>query len=318
MIQIGEKASAEVLKRLSPEEIEQIGLEIAQIKKSEPNIAESVLEEFVQKADTGPLSGGKDYAGKLIELSLGTDQSRKFLGKLEGSEGTYYRFEAFKGINPSHIVKFLQNEHPQTIALVVAHLDSAQGAKVFSLLAPDARAEVSLRVAALEDISPDVLDRVAEVLEKKLRTLASLRQETFGGIRAVADILNKIDPTMSRGVLEEMDTKEPEVAVSVRNLMFVFDDLRLLDDAAIRELLKQVDKKDLGLALKGTTEELQDQFFRNMSERAGENLKEEMDLMGPVKLKEVEDSQKSIVEAVKKLEEDGAISINSGDDEYVL
>ena len=173
-------------------------------------------------------------------------------------------------------------------------------------------------MASLQEISPEVMNRIATVLEQKLRAFGDFRRETYGGVRAVAELLNRLDRTVSRDVLENLEAQQPDVALSVRNLMVVFDDLLLLEDASIRQVLQQVDKKALTLALKGTTTELQDLFFRNMSERASDNLREEMDLMGPVKLKEVEEAQKQFVDTVKKLEEEGVVSIGSGAEEYVL
>ena len=317
MIALGEEASTEVLRRLRPEEVERIGEEIAKLGPVEEETARAVLSEFVSKGASGRLRGGKDVAAKLVERSLGSDLSRRFFDKVV-VEKKNHRLDSFGAVDPEHLAKFIQNEHPQTIALVVAHLEPSQGAQVFRLLPDQLRAEVSVRMAALEQISPDVLKRIATVLDEKLRAFGEFRRETYGGVRAVAELLNRLDRNTSRDVLETLEANHPEVALSVRNLMFVFDDLLLLDDKAIREVLQQIDKKTLAVALKGTTQELQDVFFRNMSQRAGENLREEMDLMGPVKLKDVEQGQKEIVDAVRKLEEEGKISIGSGADEYVL
>ena len=317
MLALGEPASTELMKRLQPDEVERIALEIARMGSVETNAAGTVLREFVTQSE-GQLRGGRELARKLVERSLGSDHSRRFQEKLADAPKKQHRLTGFGSIDPEHLANFVQNEHPQTIALVIAHLESSQAASVFRLLPDELRAQVSLRMAALEETSPEVLERIAGVLEKRLRGFGEFRRETYGGVRAVAELLNRLDRNVSRDVLDTLENADPEVALSVRNLMFVFDDILLLDDKAIREVLQQVDKKTLAVALKGTTAELQDHFFRNMSQRAGENLREEMDLMGPVKLKDVEESQKEIVEAVKKLEEQGKLSIGTGADEYVI
>lgn len=317
MLGLGNEASAALMKHLMPIEVERIGIEIAKMGKVDGDVAEPVLKEFVQHTLEGSLRGGRDFACKLVESSLGAEDSRSFIGKIGGSSSSQ-KLESFGNTDPEHLAKFIQNEHPQTIALVVAHLERMQGAQVFALLPDDLRAEVSLRMASLQEISPEVMDRIASVLEQKLRAFGDFRRETYGGVRAVAELLNRLDRTVSRDVLENLEAQQPDVALSVRNLMFVFDDLLLLEDASIRQVLQQIDKKTLTLALKGTTTELQKLFFRNMSERASDNLKEEMDLMGPVKLIEVEEAQKAFVDTVKKLEEEGVVSIGSGAEEYVL
>lgn len=316
MVALGEEASTQLLKQLEPDEVEKITFEIAKINNAEQDDAINVLQEFMDHAASGTLSGGKNYAERLVEKALGADKRQKFSEKIQDAPNGQLR--GVMDADPEHIANFLQDEHVQTTALIIAHLEPGHAAQVLVRLPEESRAEISLRMACLDEISPDVLGRVASILEQKLKTLGDFRRENYGGVRAVADLLNKVDPTMGRGILEELDTKDADVALSVRNLMFVFDDIALLDDKAIREVLKSVDKKDLTVALKGTSQELQDQFFRNMSERAGENLREEMDLAGPVKLKDVEEAQKNIVETVKKLEEDEVISISTGDDEYVL
>jgi flagellar motor switch protein FliG len=316
VLALGEEASAAVLKRLSLHDVEKIGQEIARMGRVENAQAGTVLEELLSQKDA-PLRGGKDQALRLVEKSLGPDGSRRFLDRIS-QDGAGRRLEALGAIDPQHLVRFIEEEHPQTIALVIAHLDSAQGAQVFRFLPEKLRGEVSVRIARLEETSPDVLDRIARVLNRKLQTFGDLRRENSGGARTVAALLNALDRNLSREVLDTLEINSPEVALSVRNLMFVFDDMVLLDDKAIRQVLQDVDKTGLAVALKGTTTELQDLFFRNMSQRAGENLKEEMDLMGPVKLKDVEQAQKDIVDVVRKLEEEGTISLGAGADEYVL
>jgi len=318
VLSLGENAASDVLRNLSPDEVEQIGEEIAQLGNVERESADDVLSEFVALGTSNPLRGGASVAQRFVEITLGPDGSRRFLDRVTQGGKKSHHLDGFGEIDPEHLAKFVQHEHPQTIALVVAHLEPSQGAAVFSLLPDALRSEVSVRVASMEEISPDILHRIGSVLDEKLRAFGNFRRETYGGVRAVAELLNRVDRNTSRDVLENLEENNPDVALSIRNLMFVFDDLLLLDDKAIREVLQQVDKKALAIALKGTTVELQDAFFKNMSQRAGDNLREEMDMMGPIKVKDVEDSQKEVVELVRKLESEGTVSIGSGADEYVI
>lgn len=316
MVALGEEASSQILRNLHEEEIEKLGKEISNLGRVDRAVAEPVISEFLSEGSNGALNGGQDYVQRLVNRTLGQDGSRKVLAKISGDKAPVHL--GFDETDPQHLAKFIQNEHPQTVALVLAHLEPPQAARVFGLLPAELQSEITVRMASLEEISPEIVQRIGSVLQQKLESFGDFNRESYGGIKAVADLLNRLENTRSREVLEEIESSNPDLALSVRNLMFVFDDLVLLDSKAIREVLQRVDKKTLAVALKGTTEELKELFFRNMSQRAGENLKEEMDLMGPVKLKDVEEAQKEIVDAVTKLEEEGVVSIGSGADEYVL
>jgi flagellar motor switch protein FliG len=229
-------------------------------------------------------------------------------------------FEAIDRLNPIQLSQFIQNEHPQTIALILAHLKPASSAPLIEALPEDLQADVAVRMSSLETIDQDVLKSISSVLEEKLKPVGTFaHSQAYGGIRAVAELLNRMDRRRSRLVLEKIDLDRPDVASSIRELMFVFDDISTLDDQAIREILQRVDKKTIAQALKGATEQQQNQFFRNMSGRAVDMMKEEMDIMGPMKIKDVHVSQQRIVEIVRKLEEEGIITIGgSTGDEYVV
>jgi len=224
-------------------------------------------------------------------------------------------------LNPIQLSQFIQNEHPQTIALILAHLASNSSAELLESLPEDIQADVAVRMASLETISPDVIRGISAVLEEKLKPVGTYaHNQAYGGIRAVAELLNRMDRRKSRAVLEKIDGNKPEVANSIRELMFVFEDISMLDDSAIREILQRIDKKTIATALKGATDSQQNQFFRNMSGRGVDMMKEEMEIMGPMKIKDVHAAQQRIVEVVRKLEEEGIINIGGGGggEEYVV
>jgi flagellar motor switch protein FliG len=256
--------------------------------------------------------GGIEYAKKLLIKSVGPEVARKIIDRLVKALESSAGFTSLERANPQQLSKFIQNEHPQTIALILAHLNASQAAELITSLPEALRSDVAMRMASLQEISPEVVRRISLILEQKLEALGSFATEAYGGVRAVAELFNRMDRNTGRAVLEKIETENPQLAASIRDLMFVFDDILLIDDTGIAEILKRVDKKSLTSALKGTSEELRSQFFRNMSSRAVELMKEEMEFMGPVKLKDVEKSQHEIVEIVRQLEEEGVISIGGG------
>ena len=264
--------------------------------------------------------GGVDYARKIILKTLGAGSAKRIIDRLSTSYASFNAFQAIDKINPLQLTQFIQNEHPQTIALILAHLTSSSAAGLLESLPEGIQAEVAVRMANIEETSPEVIKSISTVLEEKLKPVGNYSNgENFGGIRAVAELFNRLDRRMSRAVLETIETDKPEIANSIRELMFIFEDISSLDDAAIREILQRVDKKTIARALKGTLPDLQTQFYRNMSQRAVEMLKEEMEIMGPTKARDVHSAQTEIVEVIRQLEEDGVISIGGGsDEEYVV
>jgi len=314
MVLIGDEASSEVFKYMNETEITELSREISSINSIQPDAADEVLEDFhnMSLAREYISSGGMEYAKKVLMRSLGPDSARKIIDRLSKSIDSSPSFSSLEKANPQQLSRFIQNEHPQTVALILAHLDPSQGAELVSNLPEDLQSDVAMRMAALEEINPEVVRRISKILEHKLEALGNANVEEYGGVRAVAELFNRMDRTAGRNVLEKIEVTNPDLASSIRDLMFVFDDILLLDDTSIAEILKRVDKKVLALALKGTTEQLQQQFFRNMSQRAVEMLKEEMDYMGPVRVKEVKKSQNEIVEVVRQMEEEGTISVGGG------
>jgi flagellar motor switch protein FliG len=233
-------------------------------------------------------------------------------------QGTLVGFDNLQKADPVQLSKFIQSEQPQTIALVLAHLNSSQAAALLSSLPGSLRAEVVMRMANLEQISPDVISKITSILEQKMRSLGDFSRESYGGIRAVAELINRMETKSAAAILEKIEGDNPALALSIRNLMFVFDDVLLIDDQGMREILQRVDKKALTIALKGTSEELRNQFFRNMSSRAVEMMREDMDVLGPIKVREVETAQQQIVSVIRKLDESGVINLKGGSgDEYI-
>ena len=318
---IGETASAEVLKHLTEAEIESISRAISNAGPVGAEEAEKSAEELYQTltANRYVSEGGVDYAKKVILRTLGAGPAKRIMERLSSSYANANSFDAIDRLNPIQLSQFIQNEHPQTIALILAHLSVGASALLLESLPETIQADVAVRMASLDTITPEAIQGISSVLEEKLKPVGTYaHSEAYGGIRAVAELFNRLNRQRSRAVLEMIDTNKPEIANSIRELMFIFEDVATLDDAAIREIIQRVDKKTIAQALKGSSETQQNQFFKNMSGRAVDMMKEEMEIMGPVKTKDVHVAQQRIVEVVRKLEEEGLINVGGGGDEYVL
>src|SRR5215471_12289238 len=317
---IGEETASEVLRYLNEAEIEAISKEISNVGPIASEEAEKSAEELYQTlvANRFVSEGGVDYAKKVILRTLGAGPAKRIMDRLSSSYASSNAFESIDRLNPIQLSQFIQNEHPQTIALILAHLTPSSSAELLESLPEDIQADVAVRMASLDTISPDVIRGISSVLEEKLKPVGTYaHNQAYGGIRAVAELFNRLDRRQSRAVLDRIDHEKPEVANSIRQLMFIFEDISTLDDSAIREILQRIDKKTIAQALKGGTEQQQQQFFRNMSTRAVEMMQEEMDIMGPIKMRDVHAAQQKIVEIVRKLEEDGIITIGGGGEDYV-
>ena len=320
---IGEEMSSEVLRYLNEAEIEAISKEISNAGPISSDEGEKSAEELYQLlvANRFVSEGGVDYAKKVILRTLGAGPAKRIMERLSSSYASSNAFEAIDRLNPIQLSQFIQNEHPQTIALILAHLTPSSSAELLESLPEEIQADVAVRMSSLETISPDVIRGISAVLEEKLKPVGTYaHSQAYGGIRAVAELFNRMERRRSRAVLETIDSEKPEVANSIRQLMFVFEDIATLDDAAIREILQRVEKKVIAQALKGATDPQQQQFYRNMSQRAVEMMREEIEIMGPVKIKDIHAAQQRIVEIVRKLEEEGVITIGGGGggDEYVV
>lgn len=319
LIALGEELSSKILGKLDDDEVQDISREIALTKIVDPDTMESIVEEFYNMllAKKFISKGGLDYAKSVLTKSLGPERARKIIDRLtkllEQSSG----FEFLTKIEPKQLAKFIQNEHPQTIALILAHLDPSQAAESLAELPEDLKAEVTIRIANLQDISPTVVKTLSKVLEERFESISSYNVEV-GGVKSVAEIFNRMDRTASKLTLERLEKDAPELVASIRDMMFVFEDIKRLSQQAIQEILKRADKTTLTLALKGADDELKNKFFQSMSKRAVETMKEEMDYMGPVKLKDVEKAQHEIVEIVRELDEEGVVSISGGEEEQYI
>ncbi|MFN8009014.1 MAG: flagellar motor switch protein FliG [Terriglobia bacterium] len=318
---LGEDTSSHLLKYLWDEEVEKISREITLLQHVPSDLAETVLEEFhnMSLARQYMSSGGLDYAKKVLHKALGPEGSKRVVDRVLKSVETSVSFSALEKADPQQLSRFIQNEHPQTIALILAHLDPDHGAQLLSSLPEQLRGDIVVRMANLGEISPEVIKRISSILSQKLSTLGTGSREVVGGARTVAEMVNRMDRTVGRDILDRVENHNPELAVTIRSLMLVFEDIHLIDNAGLREILQRVDKKTLTMALKGTSEELQAHLFKNMSQRAVEMMKEDMEALGPVRIREVEKAQHEIVEIIQKLEEEGIISIRGGGgDEYVV
>lgn len=310
LLQLGEEVTAGVFSNLSVDAITEVSKYIAVSKSIERGIATAVLEEFyaIFQSNQYIASGGLEYAREILYKALGPEEAKKVIDRLSKSMQSSQNFSYLSKIKPSQLADFILNEHPQTIALILAHMDATAAAETLGYFSDDLRAEVAMRMAKLGDISPSVIKRVSAVLESKLESLASYKVEV-GGPRAVADIFNRLGAKASKGTLSHIEQIDEQLAASIKEMMFTFEDIAGLDNNGIREILKAVDKKELMLALKSAPEELKEKFFSNMSERARLAFEEEMQFLGAVKMKDVEGSQRKIVEAVQQLSEQGVLQV---------
>ena len=314
MVSLGEEVAGEVMKHLSDFEIEEITQAIASLKTVPTDLMDTVLEEFEQHLMAGEWvsSGGVDFARTALERAVGPRKAQEILDRV--STRVSSGFYMLKNVAPDQIAPFISNEHPQTIGLILSQLDPAQAAGILAHLPEQLQADVAYRVATMENITPNVIKEIEESLEQSLRDILGGNQDV-GGPKVVADMLNLTGSSVEKNVLDQMDGQDPEVAESVRNLMFVFDDISKLTDREIQTLMREVDQKDLVVALKSSTEELKDKILGNMSERVRTFITEEMEFQGPMRLSEVEEVQLRIVQQVRQLEEQGQITIVRGDSE---
>jgi flagellar motor switch protein FliG len=321
ILSLGEEASSKVFQHLQEDEIEKITKEIAALGPVGSDLGERVLEEFftLAQAATYVTHGGVDYARRLLMKSVGKDDATRILDRVVRSFRSTAGFATLEKTDPQQLSKFILAEHPQTIALILAHLNASNAAQLVSLLPDNLRADVLMRMANLDEISPEVITRISAVIDQRLKTIGGLSREQHGGVRAVAELCNRLDRSVSQAVLDVIESGSPELAVSIRNLMFVFDDLRGLEDTGLREIIQRVDKKVLAIALKGASEEIRSCFLRNMSKRAADMLKEEIEALGAVRMREVEKAQHEVVSITRKLEEEGLIVTGAAaGDSYVV
>ena len=318
MVALGKEAAGEVMKHLADFEIEEMTQIITELKNLPTAIQDRVLEEFEQHLLAGEWvsQGGVDFARQALERAVGPRRAQEILDRINSN--TNSGFYMLKNVPPEQIARFISHEHPQTIALILSQLEAAQAAGIISQLPEAVQAEVSYRIATLDNITPSVLKQIEESLETNLRDILGGHQDV-GGPKIVADMLNLTGATIEKSVLEKLDAQDPEVAETVRNMMFVFDDIDTLTDREIQVVLREVEQKDLVVALKAASDEVKDKILGNMSERVRDFIEEEMEFLGPMRLSEVEDVQLRVVQKVRQLEEQGQVNIVRGatDDQFV-
>ena len=319
LIALGPEKSANVFKHLKEEEIEQLTLEIANTSSVSPSTKEEVLNEFYEVclAQQYIAEGGIGYAKELLEKALGEDRARQVIGKLTASLQVR-PFEFIRKTDPSQLLNFIQDEHPQTIALILAYLPANMASMVVSALAPEKQADVAKRIAQMDRTSPDVIKQVEKVLERKLSSLVNQDYTIVGGVDAIVAILNTVDRGTEKHIMETLEVEDPELADEIRKKMFVFEDILTLDDRAIQRVLRDVDNSDLAMALKGSAEEVQNVIFNNLSKRLAVMIKEDMEFMGPVRMKDVEEAQQKIVNIIRKLEDSAEIVISRGGGDEII
>ena len=319
LITLGPEKSASIFKHLKEEEIEELTLEIANTRSITPQIKDEVINEFYQVclAQQYIAEGGIGYAKELLEKALGTEKALDVIGKLTASLQVK-SFEFIRKTEPSQLLNFIQDEHPQTIALILAYLSPQQASIIIASLPQERQADVAKRVAMMDRTSPDVIKEVEKILESKLASLVNQDYTIIGGVDQVVEILNAVDRGTEKHIMETLEIEEPELADEIRKKMFVFEDILLLDDRAIQRVLHDVDNNDLALALKGSNEQVQNAIFNNLSKRLAAMIKEDMEFMGPVRMKDVEEAQQKIVNIIRKLEDSAEIVISRGGGDEII
>ena len=327
LIALGPERSSKIFQHLKDDEIEALTLEIANTKSVSAELKDEVLDEFYEVclAQQYIAEGGIAYAKELLDKALGEDRARDVIGRLTASLQVR-PFEFVRKADASQLLNFIQDEHPQTIALILAYLPASQAAAVVSALAPEKQADVAKRIAMMDRTSPDVIKEVEKILEKKLASLVNQDYTIVGGVDSIVNILNTVDRSTEKHIMENLEIEEPELADEIRRKMFVFEDILLLDNRAIQTVLREVENNELAVALKNANEDVQKVIFDNLSSRLASMIKEDMEFMGPVRLKDgqlavadVEDAQQKIVNIIRKLEDAGEIVISrGGGDEIVV
>lgn len=319
LVSLGPEVASKIYKNLDESTIEMLTMEIAGLRKIQSSQREEVLREAQELllAKEYMTQGGVDYAKKLLEASLGPERAQEILRRITASLQVR-PFDFIRQTDPQQILAFVQNEHPQTIALIISYMEPKQAAQVMGGLPPNLQVEVAKRIASMERVTPEVLREVERVLERKVSTVLSQDFTIAGGLDALVAIINNADRATERNIMEKLEEEDPELAEEVKKRLFVFEDILGLDDRSLQRVLRDVDMKDVALALKGASEALREKFFKNLSKRAVEMLKEDMEYMGPVRVRDVEEAQQKIVNVIRALEEAGEIVIARGGEEELI
>lgn len=319
LIALGPQNSAEIFKHLNEEEIEELTLEIANMRMVSPEEKQKVIEDFYQLclAQEYISEGGINYAKDILERALGSDKAVDIISRLTSSLQVR-PFEFVRKADPNQLLNYIQNEHPQTIALILSYLSPSQSAHILASLPQEKQAEVTRRIAIMDSTSPEVVKEIERVLESKFSNIMGQDFTVTGGIQSVVDILNSVDRGTEKYIMEELDIKDAELSDEIRKRMFVFEDIVNLDNRSIQRIIREVDNSQWAIALKGAGEEVKETIFANMSKRLAEMIKEDIEFMGPIRLKDIEEAQQNIVNVIRRLEEEGEIITPRGGDEIIV
>jgi flagellar motor switch protein FliG len=322
LVLLGEKTASAICRELPQDKMEKLTAEIASIGYIPAEVATEIFREFQKDASSGDTAarGGASYAERLLVTAFGEGEGRKVLGKVVGGQQAHsqQRWKALEEADPQQLAKLVESEHPQTVALLVANLGPKPGSALLCILPEVLRSQVIERMAKIRHFSPDLVHRICEVLNRKIQDLGAQSRTDFAGLNAVAEVLNTMDPEGRRAILEAVEGNDPDLALGIRNSMFTFEDLVDVPDNGLRELVGQVDKKLLAVALKGASDDIKVRMFKCMSSRASDMLKEDMDVIGPVRAREVQKAQQEIVTLARKLEDEGKLILNSEEDAFVI
>ncbi|HYP06097.1 MAG TPA: flagellar motor switch protein FliG [Bryobacteraceae bacterium] len=316
---LGENTSAEILKHLNEDEVQRVSQAVAQLPELGSDEASIVLEEFEQMviAQQFVVKGGIEYAREMLHHAFGPELAGRLLEKVKTSIATETAsFDVLQKADPQQLAKFIHNEHPQTVALVLSHLNSSQAAALLSSLPRDLRTDVAVRMANLDQISPEIIEKIATVIEEKMKAIGEFKGESYGGVRAVAEMINRLDIGESREILNGIEEHDGKLFETIRHLMFVFEDLMELDLRDLKELVQRVDRKLLTIALKGTSDQLKARLMSVMSQRSADMLREDIEAIGAVKIREVEAAQQSIIAIIREMEKEGVITLQQS--QYVV
>jgi flagellar motor switch protein FliG len=319
LISLGPEISSEVFKVMKEEAVEQVALQIANLKRVNPIERDAVMEECYQlsMAEEYISQGGVDYAREILEKALGDQKAMEIINRLQGTL-QMTPFDFIKRTDPQQLLNFIQHEHPQTISLILAHLNAEHGATILSALPAEIQVDVAQRIAMMERATPDIIMEIEKVLERNIASVFTQEMSAAGGVRAVAEMLNRVDRSTEKAIMEKLEETNPDLSDEIKRLMFVFDDILLIDDRSVQQILREVDQKDLILALKGASEEVKAKILKNMSTRARALIVEEMEVMGPTRLKNTEEAQQKIVNTIRQLEEMGEIVVARGGEEEIF
>lgn len=319
LVALGAELSAEILKHMDEGDVERLTEEIIRLQRVSEDTRMQVYEETYKAALAGNfiVAGGTDYAHNMLSKAFGWQKADGMITKL-ATTSRRPPFDFLRATDPNQLVNFLEGEQPQTIALILAHLKPNQASALLSFFNPDIQADVATRIATMDRTSPEIIEQVENVLKKKVSVVLNKSYASVGGAEFLAKILAGVDRTVERVIMERLEATNPELAAQVRKLIFVFEDIAKLDDKSLQRVLREVDFRDLALALRGCSDELKQKIFTNLSSRAAEMLKDEMDVTGPVRLKNVDEAQQRIVAVIRKLDEAEEIYVSRGDEDVIL